>query len=133
MPKARKGEFSGKPPVPTGNHDVIDTWIRGLMPSVQPLVRAIDELICTTLCGLDYAIKWSKAHYGLGELGWIIEVAGYHKSANVVFFAGADLDPPPPLGETGRSRYVKLHHLDDVTDPLIRFWIEQAGRIPGWS
>jgi hypothetical protein len=60
-------------------------------------------------------------------------MAAYAVSVNVSFFGGADLDPPPPLGTTDRSRYVKLTTLEDAKGPEIRGWIEQAGRVPGWS
>jgi hypothetical protein len=54
-------------------------------------------------------------------------------SVNVVFFGGAEFDPPPPLGTTDRSRYVKVTSLEEVERPDMRQWIEQAGRLPGWS
>lgn len=132
VPKERKAESSRKPPAAAASHDVVDEWIAAVMPAVHPLVVAVDELICATVPDLQYAIKWSKAHYGLAELGWILEVAAYHKSVNVVFYAGADFTPPPALGETGRSRYVKLHALDDVHTPELRSWIRQAATLPGW-
>jgi hypothetical protein len=57
--------------------------------------------------GLHYAVKWKRPYYGLPELGWIIELAAYDISVNVVFFGGADFESPPPLGTTDRTRYVK--------------------------
>src|SRR5690606_41593468 len=81
--------------------------------------------------GVGYAVKWKKAYYGLPGLGWVIELAAYDVSANVVFFAGARFDPPPPLGEG--SRYVKLHSLEEAQAAEVAAWIEQAGRHPGWA
>ncbi|HLU82008.1 MAG TPA: hypothetical protein VKZ43_01290, partial [Trueperaceae bacterium] len=57
----------------------------------------------------------------------------YDVSVNVVFLGGADFDPPPPLGDTGRSRYVKVRSLDEAKTPEVRKWIKQAGRTPGWK
>jgi quinol monooxygenase YgiN len=31
-------------------------------------------LICETIPGLQYAVKWKRAYYGLPELGWTIEM-----------------------------------------------------------
>ncbi|MCX7621796.1 MAG: DUF1801 domain-containing protein [Acidimicrobiales bacterium] len=132
MPKIVKGYEARRPPEPVADHSVIDDWIAGVMPAIHPLVRGIDDLICRIIPGLQFAVKWSKAHYGTAGLGWIIEVAAYHKSANVVFFAGADMEPAPPLGDTGRARYIKLYGLDELEDPAIRTWIEQAATLPGW-
>jgi hypothetical protein len=66
------------------------------------------------------------------DIGWLMEMVAYDISVNLVFFGGADLDPPPPLGTTDRTRYVKIKSLDEAKDPELRSWIEQAGRVPGW-
>ncbi len=89
------------------------------MPDLRPIVEQLDGSIRETIPGLRFAIKWKKAYYGLPELGWIIEMVSYDVSVNVVFFGGADLDAPPPLGTTDRSRYVKLTSLEDARGPEI--------------
>jgi hypothetical protein len=134
MTKTRKPNTTRKPPVPSDDHTEIDEWMRRrVMPDLQPLVRQLDEMIRETLPGLQYAIKWGKVYYGLPDHGWIIELAAYDVSANVVFLGGADFDDPPPLGDTDRSRYVKVKSLEEAKAPEIRQWIEQAGRVPGWK
>ena len=122
-----------KAPAPTESHAAIEDWIRRVMPDLHPIVKRLDELICETTPGLQYAIKWKKAYYGLPEQGWIIEMVAYDVSANVVFLGGAGFDPPPPLGTVGRSRYVKLKSMEEVRGPLLRKWIEQAARVRGWK
>ena len=119
--------------MPSESHAEIDDWIRRVMPDLHPIVTQLDESIRETIPGLRYAIKWKKAYYGLPELGWIIEMVAYDVSVNVVFLGGADFDSPPPLGTTDRSRYVKLTTLEDAQGPDIQEWIEQAGRVPGWT
>jgi hypothetical protein len=103
------------------------------MPDLHPVVERLDESIRETISGLQYAVKWKKAYYGLPDLGWIIEMVAYDVSVNVVFFGGVDFDPPPPLGTTDRSRYVKLTTPKEAQGPEIHTWIEQAGRLPGWK
>jgi hypothetical protein len=123
-----------KPPVPTDSHAEIEDWIQNnVMPRLHPIVQRLDELIRETIPGLQYAIKWKKAYYGLPELGWMIEMVAYDVSVNVVFFGGAAFDPPPPLGTIDRSRYVKLTTLEEAQAPMMRTWIEQAARIRGWQ
>jgi hypothetical protein len=133
MEKARKPITTRRPPVPSESHAEIDEWLRRVMPDLQPIVRRVDELIRGSIPGLRYAIKWKKAYYGLPELGWIVEMAPYDVSVNVVFFGGADLDPPPPLGTTDRSRYVKVRSLEEAEAPEMHTWIEQAAGVPGWT
>jgi hypothetical protein len=133
MAKPRKPNAARKPPVPSDSHADIEDWIRHVMPDLQPIVKRLDELICETVPALQYAVKWKKAHYGSPELGWIIEMVAYDVSANVVFFGGAELDPPPPLGTTDRSRYVKVKTLEEAQGSEMHTWVEQAGRVPGWK
>jgi hypothetical protein len=133
MKTPRRPEATRKPPVPSESHADIDDWMRRVMPDLHPIVERLDDSIRETVPGLRYAVKWKKAHYGLPELGWIIEMVAYDVSVNVVFFGGADFDPPPPLGETGRTRYVKVRNLEEAQTPEMKTWIEQAGRVQGWE
>ncbi|HEX6868742.1 MAG TPA: DUF1801 domain-containing protein [Candidatus Limnocylindrales bacterium] len=133
MPKSRKPNTTRKPPEPSDSHAQIEDWTRRVMPDLQPIVHRLDALIRETVPGLQYAIKWKNAYYGTPELGWIIEMVAYDVSVNVVFFGGADFDSPPPFGETDRSRYVKVKTLDDVQRREMHDWVEQAGRVAGWS
>lgn len=133
MAKTRKPSTTRKPPVPSHSHGDIEDWIRRVMPDLQPIVKRLDELIRETVPGLQYAVKWKKAHYGLPEPGWIIEMVAYDVSVNVVFFGGADFDLPPPLGDTDRSRYVKVKTLEEVEKPQMQKWIEDSGHVQGWK
>ena len=133
MAKTRKPYSTRQPPVPSESHADIEDWVRRVMPDVHPIVKRLDELIRETVPGLQYAVKWKQAYYGLPELGWIIEMVAYAVSVNVVFLGGAEFDPPPPLGTTDRSRYVKLTTLDEAQRPQMHTWIEQAGRVSGWK
>jgi hypothetical protein len=98
MPKNIKGHAWRKPPEPSADHSDIDEWFRRQMPHLQPIVQGLDESIRATIPGLHYAVKWKRPYYGLPERGWIIELAAYDVSVNVVFLGGADFDFPPPLG-----------------------------------
>ena len=133
MAKPPRSRAARKPPVPADTHADIEDWIRRVMPDLHPIVKRLDESIRETIPGLQYALKWKRAYYGLPELGWIIEMVAYDVSVNVVFFGGADFDPAPPLGATDRTRYVKLTSLEEAQGTEMRMWIEQAGRVPGWK
>jgi hypothetical protein len=133
VPKAIKGNARRKPPEPSAEHADIDHWFGLLMPYLQPIVRGLDESIRAVVPGLHYAVKFKRAFYGLPELGWIIELAPYDVSVNVVFLGGADFESPPPLGTTDRTRYVKVTTLEQAQQSELREWIDQAGRTPGWK
>ncbi len=130
--KAPKGTSGKKPPEAADSHKAIADWIEQAMPGLQPLLKKVDRLVRDTIPGLQYAVKWKKAFYGLPDRGWIIELVAYDVSANVVFHGGGKFDPPPPLGE-GDSRYVKLRDAGEVDTPEMKGWIEQAAKTPGWK
>lgn len=133
MKKQRKPYSSKKPPVPLENHSKIEDWIQQVMPDTHPIVKKLDELICKNISGLHYAIKWGKVYYGLPELGWIIEMSAFKISVNIVFLAGKELNPPPPLGDEEQARYIKLKTLEEVNRPEIKNWIQQASHLTGWK
>jgi hypothetical protein len=133
MPKAIKGNAGRKPPEPSANHSDIDEWCRRLVPDLQPIVKRLDESIRAAIPGLEFAVKWKRPYYGLPELGWIIEIAAYDVSVNVVFFGGADFEAPPPLGTADRTRYVKVTSLEDAQRPELLKWMEEAGHTQGWK
>ena len=131
--KQIKGTASRKPPEPSASHSGIDEWLGHQMPNLQPILQALDESIRAAIPDLHYAVKWKRPYYGRPDLGWIIELAAYDVSVNVVFFGGADFDSPPPLGDTDRTRYIKVTTLEEARQPELQKWIEEAGRTPGWS
>jgi hypothetical protein len=133
MKRAPKPLSTRRAPVPSDDHADIDDWMRRLVPDLQPIVQTLDDSIRETIPGLRYAVKWKRAYYGVPEHGWVIEMVAYDVSVNMVFFGGAGFDPPPPLGTTDGTRYVKVKTLDEAQGPEMRRWIEQAAHVPGWS
>jgi hypothetical protein len=133
MAKMRKSDSGRTPPVASDSHGEIEDWMRRVMPDLNPIVNRLDALIRETISGLQYAVKWKKAYYGLPDLGWIIELVAYDVSVNVVFLGGGDFDSPPPLGDTDRSRYVKVKTVEEAETPEMQEWIEQAGSVAGWE
>lgn len=133
MAMQRKPSSARKPPVPADGHVEVEHWISRVMPDLHPIVESLDEQIRAGIPGLRYAVKWKRPFYGLPDLGWLIELAAYDVSVNVVFFGGADFDSPPPLGDTDRSRYVKVRTLEEARSAELARWIEQAARVPGWE
>lgn len=131
MAKAPAKNSNRKPPQP-GDHSQVADWLENdTMPRLQPILAHLDGLIRRTIPGLQYAVKWKQAYYGLPDRGWIIEMAAYDVSLNLVFFGGTKFDPEPPQGDG--SRYVKIRSMEEAKAPEIRDWIRQAAQHPGWS
>jgi hypothetical protein len=134
MDKQRKSLSTKKPPIPSNDYKAIEDWMASrIMPGILPLVKKIDSLVHDSIPNLQYAIKWGNAYYGTDELGWLIEVAAYDVSANIVFLNGAAFNPQPPLGTGEETRYFKLKTIDELNDQIIIDCIKQAGGIKGWK
>ncbi|MGH9104451.1 MAG: DUF1801 domain-containing protein [Acidimicrobiales bacterium] len=98
-------------------HRDLDDWTQRQVPHLQPIVKLLDQSIRAAIPGLQFAVKWKRPYYGLPGLRWIIEIAAYDISVNVVFLGGAGFERPPPLGTTDRTRYVEVTTLDEVQRP----------------
>jgi len=134
MEKHRKSLSTKKPPMPTDDHKIIKDWMDNrIMPGILPMIKKIDHLIGELIPNLYYAIKWGNAYYGTKDLGWIIEVAAYDVSVNIVFLNGAAFDTPPPMGTGEETRYVKLRTLNELENQELINFINQAGRLNGWK
>ena len=134
MAKQRKPLSTKKPPIPSNDYKVIEAWMASrIMPGIQPLIKKIDSHIHNSISNLQYAIKWGNAYYGTSELGWLIEVAAYDVSVNIVFLNGAGFDPQPPLGTGEETRYIKLKSIDEFNDQLVIDFIKQATTLDGWK
>ena len=133
MPKYIKGLAGKTPYEPARDRSAIDEWLSELGRKLQPVAMRLDELIEATVPDLTYAFKRGRPYYGTPQHGWIIEIAAYSVSVNLLFYGGADFDSPPPLGETDRTRYIKLTSVAEAEQPEVKRWIEQAARTPGWQ
>lgn len=134
MDKQRKSLSTKKPPVPSNDYKAIEDWMSNrIMPGIQPLIKEMDSLIHDSIPNLQYAIKWGNAYYGTNELGWLIEVAAYNVSANIVFLKGATFDPQPPMGSGAETRYIKLKTIEDLKDQHVTDFIKQAATLDGWK
>jgi hypothetical protein len=132
MAMKRKSDSARKPPLPSEDHAEIGHWISRMRPDLVPIVGSLDGQIREGIPELRYSLKWKRAFYEVPDLGWIVELVAYSLSVNVVFLGGVDFESPPPLGDTGRSRYVKVRTLEEAQSPEMSEWIAQAARVPGW-
>lgn len=113
-------------PDPHSNHAAVLECIAGAMPLLQPWLLAIDEMIRTAHPTIQFGVKWNRPFYFLPGTGWIIELAPYDKSVNIVFLRGAELPDPPALG-SGQSRYIKVYSLEEAIAEQVQGWIAAAG------
>lgn len=111
----------------------VRAWIAGVKPAHRPLVKRLDALIAEVVPDVKRAVKWSMPMYGRAGNGWFAHVGSYKEHVRLGFFAGVDLKPEPPVGESKGMRGVRIQGLEDVDEPLFRSWIKQAASMKGWG
>jgi hypothetical protein len=97
------------------------------------LLRRFDALVAEEVPDARRAVKWSAPFYGVPGNGWFASAKGFSRHVKIVFFRGANLDPVPPSGEHEQGRALDLREGDAMDEALVRGWIRQASRLPGWG
>jgi hypothetical protein len=111
----------------------VDAWVAAIKPEHQAIAKRFDALVGTMLPGVTSAVKWHAPFYGLPGKGWVATFASFKDYVSIGFFAGARFDPPPPEGDRGTMRRVKLPGPEAWDDAKMRAWLTQAGQTQGWG
>lgn len=116
-----------------GDQPVFD-YIASLPEPQRGILQAIDDLAARTLPGLQRAVKWGMAYYGIGD-GWCFSAGAFAGHVKLMFINGATvLDPVPPVTPVamGRAtRGVELATLGELDEPRIAEWMRQVTAVPG--
>jgi hypothetical protein len=101
----------------------------------RSIAERVDALAAKTLPGLQRAVKWGMAFYGVGD-GWCFSCGGFVGHVKLTFGRGTSLTPVPPVTPIGMgkdSRGVDLASLDDIDEAQLASWMRQATAIPGFG
>ncbi len=127
----RTGKASAAPAV-VGDKAVF-AYLASLPQPQRGIAERIDALAAATLPGLERAVKWGMAYYGVGD-GWCFSCGGFAGHAKLMFVNGTTLEPVPPVTPVamGKStRGVELESVDDLCEPLVASWMQQIAARPG--
>ena len=127
----------------------VKTWIDGIKPEHGVMAQKVDSMIKELIPNIQFTTKWHKPSqplgvpfYGLVDKGWMMAMWSFKNEFSVGFIAGTLLDPEPPItkmsGPWNRNSDYKARRIDiknesEFDENLIRSWIEQAKKLPGWS
>lgn len=70
--------------------------------------------------------------YGIKGQGWFVSFHVFTKYLKVTFFKGTSLQPVPHGGGTKEARWIDIHE-DDLNEPQLVQWVQQAAAVPGWG
>lgn len=125
----------GNPQIPKGDGDEpVRAYVDAMPGWKHDVGRALDAVVVSEVPGVRKAVRWNSPFYGVAGRGWFVTFHCFTNYVKVTFFAGASLDPEPPVaGKDPTARSVHLAEGDEVDTEQLRRWIRQASEIPGWD
>jgi hypothetical protein len=133
LPVAMTGRAS--PAKAADGDEPVFAYIRSLPQPQRGIAERVDALAARTLPGLQRAVKWGMAWYGVGD-GWCFNCGGFAGHVKLTFGRGTALKPVPPVAPIGMgkdSRGVDLESVDDLDERQVASWMKQATAIPGFG
>ncbi len=107
-------------------------YIASLPQPQREIAEHIDALAAKTLPGLQRAVKWGMAYYGV-DGGWCFTSGGFVGHVKLMFIRGSELKPEPPVTPIGMgkaTRGVEPASVDDLDERQTASWMTQAAAIP---
>lgn len=107
-------------------------YIATLPQPQRDIAERIDALAAREIPGLRRAVKWGMAYYGVDE-GWCFSSGAFVGHVKLMFILGTELEPVPPVTPTGMgksTRGVELASVDDLDEPSVASWMQQAATRP---
>jgi hypothetical protein len=133
LPVAMTGRAS--PAKAKEGDEPVFAYIRSLPQPQRGIAERVDALAARTLPGLQRAVKWGMAWYGVGD-GWCFSCGGFAGHVKLTFGRGTSLKPVPPVTPIGMgkdSRGVNLESVEDLDERQAASWMKQATALPGFG
>lgn len=120
-------------PAKTAEGDApVFAYIASLPQPQRGVAERVDALAAKILPDLQRAVKWGMAYYGVGG-GWCFASGAFVSHVKLMFIRGTEIKPEPPVTPIGlgkSTRGVELASANDLDEPQIASWMEQAATMP---
>lgn len=125
----------GNPQIPKGEGDAPVRAYIDAMPGWKSAVgRRLDALIEQAIPDVVKAVKWNQPLYGVEGQGFFVSFRCFTRYIKLTFFAGAELDPVPPVDfKDPKEKAFHIHEGDELDEQQLASWFRQAAAIPGWT
>ena len=127
---AMTGKASGAKAA-TGDAPVF-AYIASLPQPQRGIAERIDAVAAKSLPGLQRAVKWGMAYYGV-DGGWCFSSGAFVGHVKLMFIRGTEIKPEPPVTPIGMgkaTRGVELASVEDFDERQLVSWMKQAATMP---
>jgi hypothetical protein len=107
-------------------------YIASLPQPQRGIAERIDALAAKSLPGIQRAVKWGMAYYGV-DGGWCFSSGAFVGHVKLMFIRGTELTPEPPVTPIGMgkaTRGVEPASLDDFDERQAASWMQQGATMP---
>lgn len=114
-----------------GDKPVFD-YIASLPQPQRGIAERIDALAAKTLPGVQRAVKWGMAYYGV-DGGWCFSSGAFVGHVKLMFIRGTDMKPEPPVTPVAMgkaTRGVELASANELDERQVASWMKQAATMP---
>lgn len=123
----------GNPQIAKADGDApVQAYLAAVPGWKQQVARRIDDLITRSVPNVHKAVRWNSPMYGIRGQGWFASLHVFTGYVKVTFFKGTSLTSPPAGGTAKEARWINIHE-DDLDEPRLVKWIQQAAAMPGWG
>lgn len=121
------------PQIPKGvGNAPVASYIAAVPGWKHGIVRAVDELVVSTIPGVKKAVKWNTPLYGLDGSTWFLSMHCFKTYVRLTFFNGTELDPlPEKSSKVPGVRYHDIGEAQGIDTDRLTAWINQAVLLPG--
>ena len=125
----------GNPQIPKGDGDApVQAYVDAMPGWKSDVGRRLDTLIEDAVPEVVRAVRWNQPMYGVADQGFFVSFRCFTSYIKLTFFRGAELDPLPPVEfKDPNERALHIHEDDELDEPQLTSWFEQAAAIPGWT
>lgn len=108
--------------------DPVFAYIASLPQPQRGIAERIDALAAKSLPGLERAVKWGMAYYGV-DGGWCFSSGAFVGHVKLMFIRGTEIKPEPPVTPIS-TRGVELASLKAFDERQLASWMKQAATMP---
>ena len=111
----------------------MQAYIEAMPEWKRDVGRRLDAVIAAAVPGVEKCVRWNSPFYGVEGRGWFVSFHVFTRYVKVTFFRGTSLKPVPPGGtaKSGEARWIDMYE-DEYDEQLIKTWVRQAAKLPGW-